>query len=50
MSNPAEAQKGFMRAIEEYIDRHNTPPGGNGPKDLQTLQSIGAQNLYTGKL
>lgn len=32
-----EGQKAMMQAIEEYIDRHNTPHGGQGPKDLQTL-------------
>lgn len=43
-----EAQKVFMRAIDEYIDRHSIPAGPDGPKDLKTLQSIGAHNLYTG--
>ena len=38
----------MMQAIEEYIDRHNTVPGGEGPKDLRTLEACGAEKLYQG--
>lgn len=44
-----QGQQAYMRAIEEYIGRHETR-GSDGPKDLATMQQMGAQNFYQGKI
>lgn len=43
-------QQVFIRAIEEYTDRHNSNFGEVGAKDLLTLSEANPQSFFQGKI